>query len=402
MVQQRGGQRGGDEPGCERVGDGAERTDRLAVGPTGQVVEARERRALAAEAGIVAVRPGLAVEARADHHEIGLVDDEVVVREPEAAHRPRREVLADGVGPLDDEPLGERVSVGMLEVERDGALAAVERVEHVGVVAGAEEVGPARRLDPHDRRAVLGEVPRGDRPRRPRPELEDPRPRPTPRACRSCASTTCDIAPVASNGRNGRGRGPTSTGCRRGVEELAGRELGGRVQLAGRVHRGEHEVGLARVLVELRGACGGRTIRRRPAAPRRRPRRTRRATSHVVQSRSVSTGSSTSRAIVSSDGMRALPPRKPNETQPSFVGQISRVRPMLAPARLAWTCDRNQRPAPPMLATSTVSCIDRSTSSGRTPDASAVNAANAISGAVCAYAASPAQRTGGRSGSPVQ
>ena len=37
--------------------------------------------------------------------------------------------------------------------------------------------------------------------------------------------------------------------------------------------------------------------------------------------------------------MRALPPRNPNETQPSFVGQISRVRPMLAPARFAWTCD---------------------------------------------------------------
>ena len=42
-----------------------------------------------------------------------------------------------------------------------------------------------------------------------------------------------------------------------GVEEFAGRELGGRVQLAGRVHRGEHEVGLARVLVELRSAVAG-------------------------------------------------------------------------------------------------------------------------------------------------
>src|SRR4051812_12378362 len=55
-----------------------------------------------------------------------------------------------------------------------------------------------------------------------------------------------------------------------------------------------------------------------------------------------------------------------------------------------------------MLATSTTSCSDTSTSSGRTPDASALNAANAVSDAPCAYAALPADRTGARSGSPVQ
>src|SRR3954452_12756866 len=54
-----------------------------------------------------------------------------------------------------------------------------------------------------------------------------------------------------------------------------------------------------------------------------------------------------------------------------------------------------------MLAIETTSCIETSTSAGRTPEASAVIAANAVSAAVCAYAASPAQRTGGRSGSPV-
>ena len=32
-------------------------------------------------------------------------------------------------------------------------------------------------------------------------------------------------------------------------------------------------------------------------------------------------------------GTRALPPRSPKDTKPSFVGQISRVRPMLAPRR---------------------------------------------------------------------
>src|SRR4051812_17169314 len=54
-----------------------------------------------------------------------------------------------------------------------------------------------------------------------------------------------------------------------------------------------------------------------------------------------------------------------------------------------------------MFAIDTTSCIDTSTSAGRLPDASALIAANAVSGAVCAYAASPAQRTGARSGSPV-
>src|SRR4051794_31827500 len=55
-----------------------------------------------------------------------------------------------------------------------------------------------------------------------------------------------------------------------------------------------------------------------------------------------------------------------------------------------------------MLATSTTSCSDTSTSSGRTPDATAVSTANAVSDAPCAYAALPAHRTGARSGSPVQ
>ena len=113
----------------------------------------------------------------------------------------------------------------------------------------------------------------------------------------------------------------------------------------------------------------GEPFARRPAARRRRPRPTR--CGRPTWSSRVRSALARRPAgrCVSSDGMRALPPRNPNETQPSFVGQISRVRPMLAPARFAWTCDRNQRPAPPMLATSTVSCIDRSTSTGRTPDA---------------------------------
>src|SRR5680860_392587 len=54
-----------------------------------------------------------------------------------------------------------------------------------------------------------------------------------------------------------------------------------------------------------------------------------------------------------------------------------------------------------MLATKTTSCIETSTRWG-SPDASAVSAANAVSGPVWAYADGSLHRTGGRSGSPVQ
>ena len=53
----------------------------------------------------------------------------------------------------------------------------------------------------------------------------------------------------------------------------------------------------------------------------------------VDQSRPVRTGWSTWALSVSRLGMRALPPRRPKLTQPSAQGQISRVRPMLAPRR---------------------------------------------------------------------
>src|SRR5204863_706601 len=105
--------------------------------------------------------------------------------------------------------------------------AAIERVEHVGVLTDAQEVGPRRRLDAHDRRTVFGEVPRGDRPRRPRPELQDLRPAPRP-AVRLCGSNR-SYAPVIT-GRTGGGDvevGPLAGGAVR-VEEVAGRELGGR------------------------------------------------------------------------------------------------------------------------------------------------------------------------------
>ena len=82
-------------------------------------------------------------------------------------------------------------------------------------------------------------------------------------------------------------------------------------------------------------------------------------------------------------GTRALPPRSPNDTNPSFVSQISRVRPMLAPRRTPRNRFWGKRAGEPMLALNTVSCIDTSTRCGR-PVRSAVNAAKAASGPVCA------------------
>ncbi len=105
--------------------------------------------------------------------------------------------------------------------------------------------------------------------------------------------------------------------------------------------------------------------------------------------------------ISSKLGIRALPPRRPNDTKPSLVGQISRVRPMFAPRR--WPRSRvcGYRAGFAMFAISTTSCIDTSTRWAR-PVHSAVSAANAASPPVCAYAVGSVQRTGARSGSPVQ
>ena len=181
-VQQRRRERGRHEPGRERVSDRPVRADRFAIGPTRQRVVAPECGALTAESGIVAMRSGLAVQARAHHHHVGFQLDQRVVVEAEAAHRARREVLRDRVGPLHDESSDERDGVRMLEVERDVALADVQAVVHrrafesVRVVGTecvhAQEVGPRLRLDPQHRRAVLREVARRDRARGARAELQ--------------------------------------------------------------------------------------------------------------------------------------------------------------------------------------------------------------------------------------
>src|SRR5262249_35921966 len=97
-VQETGRERGRDETRRQRVGDRAVRPDRLPVGPACEPVEARQRRALAAEPWVVAMRAGLPLQAGAHHHQIGFDRRERVVAESEAAHRTRREVLYYRVG----------------------------------------------------------------------------------------------------------------------------------------------------------------------------------------------------------------------------------------------------------------------------------------------------------------
>ena len=74
---------------------------------------------------------------------------------------------------------------------------------------------------------------------------------------------------------------------------------------------------------------------------------------------------------------------------------------MLAPDRLPRLPVRGNRPTWPIDAIITDSWAETSTTWGR-PEASAVSAAMAASGPTCAHAVGSVQRTGARSGSPVQ
>ena len=103
-----------------------------------------------------------------------------------------------------------------------------------------------------------------------------------------------------------------------------------------------------------------------------------------ASSAAPSTPASATRRVMSVKlGTRALPPRSPKDTNPSFVGQISRVRPMLAPRRTPRNPVWGKRAGVPMFATKTVSCMERSTRWGWAVQR-AVKAANAASGPVCA------------------
>ena len=110
---------------------------------------------------------GLAEQAGAEHHQVGLALAERVVVESEALHGLGREVLGDGLGPFVDQAPGQPDAPRVLQVERDAELADVEGVEHLrGVEAGggvrAQEIRAAPGLELDDRGPVLGEVAGGD------------------------------------------------------------------------------------------------------------------------------------------------------------------------------------------------------------------------------------------------
>jgi len=103
---------------------------------------------------------------------------QVVVPEAEAAHRPRSQVLDQDVGALDHPP-ERREAIGVLEVEPDGLLVAVEPCER-RALALEEGSGGANRvsagggvLDLQDAGAEVGQVHRGERRRHEGAHLEN-------------------------------------------------------------------------------------------------------------------------------------------------------------------------------------------------------------------------------------
>ena len=183
-VEEGRGQQERREARRERVGDRAEGADGLAVGPAGQVIEAGERRALPAEARVVALGARLAVQARADHQQVGALLHQRGVVEPPLRHRAGREVLRHRIGP-EREPARDRHPLGAREVERHGELVGVQHREVVRAVEAAgrvgreaqraQEVGALPRLDADHGRAVVGEVARRHRAGGAAAELEDGR-----------------------------------------------------------------------------------------------------------------------------------------------------------------------------------------------------------------------------------
>ena len=107
------------------------------------------------------------------------------------------------------------------------------------------------------------------------------------------------------------------------AEEVARRELRRLRRSRGRVGRREHQVGLARDVVQLLHRVTGRSTRRRPPRSLRGPRRsrcsggTRSSRGRPARRHPVYPRRSTSLVRISRLGTRALPPRRPNDTKPS-------------------------------------------------------------------------------------
>ena len=334
--------------------------DGFAIGPAGEGVVSRERGALAAEAGVVLVRSGLAVQARADHHEVGLDRGERVVVETEALHRTRREVLGDRVGPLDDEPPHELDRSGLLEVEREVALADVEAVVHRRAL---EPVRVARVGERHRRAGsrVASSTRCAARSRRARRSSASRSAPPRPNRTRGSCRPSHACVPGAPTRRRHGWRATGDDGCRVARAGRRGFAVGGahddeRPRETARRRRPDRRSRATRAAPtrrsraaswSARASGSSRTRCRRALAScagevhaDRGPRSPASSSSvavfwlNVGPSRALGQPSAATSFVISSRlATRALPPRRPNDTKPSRVGQISRVRPMLAPRR---------------------------------------------------------------------
>jgi hypothetical protein len=94
------------------------------------MVEAGDRRPLAAETRVATLGPGLAEEATADHDEVGTHPGEARVVESPTRHHAGGEVLGDHVGPLLDQPTNQRHAGGLLHVDGEALLVGVQEREH--------------------------------------------------------------------------------------------------------------------------------------------------------------------------------------------------------------------------------------------------------------------------------
>ena len=248
-------------------------------------------------------------------------------------------------------------------------------------------------------RAVLDEVAGRDRTRRARAELQDVRTRPRrpgPPAC-SAAVDRGGRGPGRgrrrwrARSRTTRGTAASPTG-RRSRGPRAGRTG---VDLPRRVARGEHQVGLARDVVELLHRVTGEVRGRPSASIAARSSSVAVSCENVVpvavRERVASRPSSATRRVSVVEARDARLAAAEAERHPPVEGRpdLARATDVGAPPPAAVLRLREAGRRRPCSTTSTTSCIDTSTCWGR-PVASAVSAANATSG--------PTWRVAGRLG----
>ena len=157
--------------------------DRGPIALAEELVESREGRELAAVAGVLRVRSGLALVAARKHDQVALRLPHGLDAEPAARERSGREALDDDIG-VRDEPERDRRRLRMAQVERRTFLSVVVEREHPRIVrrglsfegrvrrAECVERGPA--LDVDHLGAVVREVFADEGPGGGPTELDDP------------------------------------------------------------------------------------------------------------------------------------------------------------------------------------------------------------------------------------